>query len=175
MLRALKRAGERKRLVDGLFASLSARAREPFFFRNLHVPDTIDGRFDLLTLHAWLVLERLGDDEDRELSQELINAIFVQFDESLRDLGVGDIGIGHRVKKMAGAFYGRLKAYGEAADADELASAILRNVYRGDGRAANSAAALAAYAANARETLRTASAAGGSLDFGPIPERAAAA
>jgi cytochrome b pre-mRNA-processing protein 3 len=175
MLKTWKKAGERRRLADRLFAGLAARAREPFFFTNLHVPDTIDGRFDLLTLHAWLVLDRLGGEEYRDLSQELINAIFVQFDESLRDLGVGDIGIGHRVKKMADAFYGRLKAYREAADEGELATAILRNIYRGDSRAAQSAAALAAYAVNARETLRDGSAASGSLDFGPIPERAVAA
>jgi cytochrome b pre-mRNA-processing protein 3 len=167
MLKALRRLGDRKRMAEGLCASLAARAREPVFFLDLAVPDTLDGRFDLLTLHAWLVLERL--DGERDLSQGVIDTLFIQFDESLRQLGVGDIGIGHRVKKMADAFYGRLKAYGDAKDADELAAAILRNVYRGEERHAAAAHALGRYALSARARLANANAAGGELDFGPVP------
>jgi cytochrome b pre-mRNA-processing protein 3 len=155
MLKALRRLGDRKRLADGLFAGLAARAREPVFFLELGVPDTIDGRFDLLALHAWLVLERLA--AERDLSQTLTDIIFVQFDESLRQLGVGDIGIGHRVKKMADAFYGRLKAYGGAEDEGALAEAILRNVYRGDE----------ARAGEAGDRLSGCDLTG--LDFGPLP------
>lgn len=165
MLKVLRRLGDRKRLAEGLFAGLAARARAPVFFLDLSVPDTIDGRFDLLTLHAWLVLERLAG--ERDLSQSLTDIIFVQFDESLRQLGVGDIGIGHRVKKMADAFYGRLKAYGDAANADELATAILRNIYRGDAASTDAARALAAYASNARASLAGSDMA--DVDFGPLP------
>ena len=165
MLKALRRMGNRKRLADGLFAGLTARAREPVFFLDLAVPDTIDGRFDLLTLHAWLVLERLTG--ERDLSQSLTDTIFVQFDESLRQLGVGDIGIGHRVKKMADAFYGRLKAYGDAKDESELAIAILRNLYRGNERHADAAQKLAAYAMTARAHLSASNVT--DLDFGPLP------
>jgi cytochrome b pre-mRNA-processing protein 3 len=165
MLKALRRLGDRKRLAEGLFASLTARAREPVFFLELAVPDTIDGRFDLLTLHAWLVLERLA--VERDLSQSLTDIIFVQFDESLRQLGVGDIGIGHRVKKMADAFYGRLKAYDAAQDEGELAVAILRNIYRGDDARAGDAHTLAAYASNARARLAACDIA--EPDFGPLP------
>ncbi len=165
MLKALRRLGDRKRLADGLFAGLAARAREHLFFLDLAVPDTIDGRFDLLTLHAWLVLERLSG--ERDLSQSLTDVIFVQFDESLRQLGVGDIGIGHRVKKMADAFYGRLKAYGDAQDESELATAILRNLYRGDERCGDEARRLASYAHHARAHLASSNIA--DLDFGPLP------
>jgi cytochrome b pre-mRNA-processing protein 3 len=147
MLKALRRLGDRKRLADGLFAGLAARAREPVFFLELGVPDTIDGRFDLLALHAWLVLERLA--AERDLSQTLTDIIFVQFDESLRQLGVGDIGIGHRVKKMADAFYGRLKAYG------------------GDEARAGEAGRVATYALAARDRLSGCELTG--LDFGPLP------
>jgi cytochrome b pre-mRNA-processing protein 3 len=167
MLKALRRLGDRKRLSEGLFAGLTARAREPLFFLELGVPDTIDGRFDLLTLHAWLVLERLA--AERDLSQALTDTIFVQFDESLRQLGVGDIGIGHRVKKMADAFYGRLKAYREAKDESELAAAIQRNIYRGEASAAQSAQVLALYATQARAQLADADIVAGALDFGPLP------
>ena len=172
MLKALRRLGDRKRLADGLFAGLTARSREPVFFLEFNVPDTIDGRFDLLTLHAWLVLERLAG--ARDLSQSLTDTIFVQFDESLRQLGVGDIGIGHRVKKMADAFYGRLKAYGAAKDESELATAILRNIYRGEAARAQSAQALALYALQARAQLADADIIGGALDFGPLPTPAEA-
>jgi cytochrome b pre-mRNA-processing protein 3 len=165
MLKALRRLGDRKRLADGLFAGLAARAREPLFFRDLAVPDTLDGRFDLLTLHAWLVLERLS--AERDLSQSLTDTIFVQFDEGLRQLGVGDIGIEHRIKKMADAFYGRLKAYGDAKDESELATAMLRNIYRGEERRGDDARKLAAYAARAREHLSASNVA--DLDFGPLP------
>jgi cytochrome b pre-mRNA-processing protein 3 len=165
MLKALRRRGDRKRLADGLFAGLAARARNPVFFVDLRVPDTLDGRFDLLTVHAWLVLERLSS--ERDLSQSLTDTIFVQFDESLRQMGVGDIGIGHRVKKMADAFYGRLKAYGDAKDEDELATAILRNIYRGDAECADAARTLAAYVSTARSRLAASSIA--ELDFGPLP------
>jgi cytochrome b pre-mRNA-processing protein 3 len=165
-LKALRRLGDRKRLAEGLFAGLTARVRAPVFFLELGVPDTIDGRFDLLALHAWLVLERLA--AERDLSQSLTDTIFVQFDESLRQLGVGDIGIGHRIKKMADAFYGRLKAYGDAQDESELAVAILRNVFRDDERRAGEARSLAAYALIARDRLSASDIA--VLDFGPLPE-----
>jgi cytochrome b pre-mRNA-processing protein 3 len=172
MLKVLRRLGDRKRLAEGLAARLTARAREPIFFLELGVPDTLDGRFDLLTLHAWLVLERLS--AERDVSQSLIDTLFIQFDEGLRQLGVGDIGIGHRVKKMADAFYGRLKAYGEAKDEGELAAAILRNIYRSDERHGDAARALAAYATSARARLAEANVASGELDFGPMPMEARA-
>jgi cytochrome b pre-mRNA-processing protein 3 len=172
MLKVLRRLGDRKRLAEGLAARLTARAREPIFFLELGVPDTLDGRFDLLTLHAWLVLERLS--AERDLSQSLIDTLFIQFDEGLRQLGVGDIGIGHRVKKMADAFYGRLKAYGEAKDEGELAAAILRNIYRSDERHGDAARAFATYAMSARARLAEANVASGELDFGPMPMEARA-
>jgi cytochrome b pre-mRNA-processing protein 3 len=172
MLKVLRRLGDRKRLAEGLAARLTARAREPIFFLELGVPDTLDGRFDLLTLHAWLVLERLS--AERDLSQSLIDTLFIQFDEGLRQLGVGDIGIGHRVKKMADAFYGRLKAYGQAKDAGELAAAILRNIYRSDERHGDAARALATYATSARVRLAEANVVSGELDFGPMPMEARA-
>jgi cytochrome b pre-mRNA-processing protein 3 len=170
MLKALRRLGDRKRLADELFAGLAARAREPLFFLDLAVPDTIDGRFDLLTLHAWLVLERLSG--ERDLSQSLTDTIFVQFDESLRQLGVGDIGIGHRIKKMADAFYGRLKAYGDAKDEGELAMAILRNLYRGDECHSDAARRLARYAHSVRAHLGASNI--DDLDFGPLTVEARA-
>lgn len=115
MLKALLKSRSGKSLGAALCTTIGAQARQPVFFAKLGVPDTIDGRFDLVVLHAWLVLERLREQGMKDVSQGLIDMLFASFDESLRDLGVGDIGIGHRVKKMADAFYGRLSAYGAAA------------------------------------------------------------
>jgi cytochrome b pre-mRNA-processing protein 3 len=160
MLKAMKRSKQTRDAAERLYAALVARAREPVFFASLDVPDTLDGRFDLLTLHAWMLLERHNG--DRALSQALIDRIFVGFDEALREMGAGDIGIGRRIKQFATAFYGRLKAYEAAGPA--LAEALVRNLYR--GTATPSAAIVAAYSEGARSHL---AAAGEGLDFGPLP------
>lgn len=169
MLKALLKSREDKALGASLYAGIGRRAREPVFFTALGVPDTIDGRFDLLALHAWLVLERLRRPDMNDSSQGLIDTLFASFDEGLRELGVGDIGIGHRMKKMADAFYGRLAAYGAAADESTLTAAILRNVYRGEAGHEDAAQRLAQYAVAARASLDRGDISSGEPDFGPLP------
>lgn len=167
MLNALRKSGERKKAAERLCAGIIARARAGEFFAIFHVPDTIDGRFDMVTLHAWLVLSRLRELNARDLSQGIMDSLFIGFDEALRDLGVGDMGLGPRMKKMANAFYGRLQAYGDAANEAELADAILRNVYRGDAARDADARVLAAYVNAARAHLAQSELA--TLDFGAMP------
>jgi cytochrome b pre-mRNA-processing protein 3 len=145
MLKALANSRKRRQAAAGLVSALVARARAPVFFTKFNVPDTIDGRFDLVALHAFLVLERLEAGGRRGLSQALTDAVFAGFDEGLRDLGAGDIGMGRRMKKMANAFYGRLNAYRAAVDIDSLADALLRNLYRGEVGHQASARRLAEY------------------------------
>jgi len=163
MLNLLKKSATRRALGNRLHALLTARAREPVFFREFEVPDTLDGRFDILTLHAWLALEHL----EGEAAQGLTDALFIGFDEAMREQGVGDIGLGHKMKRFADAFYGRLGAYGAAADAEELGAAIARNLYRGAPSGDIRSRALADYALAAREYLKYG--AEGALDFGPLP------
>ena len=103
MLNALRRSKERRSLVSRLHAALVARARDPVFFARFGVKDTLDGRFDLLVLHAWLVLERLNAVGATPLSQAFVDTVFVGFDEALREMGAGDIGIGRRMKQFADA------------------------------------------------------------------------
>ena len=168
MLNGLKkRAGERQ-AAQALLAETTARARLPVFYKTYGVADTIDGRFDLLVLHAWLVLEGLAAQKLQGLSQGLVDALFVQFDEALRQQGAGDMAMGRRMTKMANAFYGRLKVYGEAADEAALAEAIQRNVYRGDGAKVEEARALAIYAVTTRRHLSDADLSRGA-EFGPPP------
>lgn len=164
MLNALRQGKERRDLAGRLYAALVKRAREPVFFERFGVADTVDGRFDLLVLHAWLVLDRVGT---AGLSQALIDTIFVGFEEGLRELGAGDIGMGKRVKKLAGAFYGRLEAYRHADGEAPLAEALARNLYR--GRQQDQAVGLAAYVSSAKATLADCNVEAGIVDFGPLP------
>jgi cytochrome b pre-mRNA-processing protein 3 len=163
MLNLFSRSKQRRESAARIYAALLARAREPVFFARLGVPDSLDGRFDLLTLHAWLVLERLP--AGRGLAQDLIDTIFTGFDEALRELGAGDIAMLRRMKQFAGAFYGRLEAYGEAQDEAALAAALSRNLYRGEAACAR---AMTDYVLRARERL-TAWNGQDMPEFGPLP------
>jgi len=170
MLSLLKKNPARadgRRLYDGLVS----RSRAPSFFTGLAVPDTVDGRFDMLVLHAWLALSALGETGARDTAQGLTDAIFTGLDEALREQGAGDMGIGRRLKAMADGFYGRLTVYQNAADREELAAALARNIWRG-AAVDERARILADYALGARDHLMRSLP--GALDFGPLPVCAAA-
>jgi len=160
MLNTMLRGKLHRQAVEHLYAQLVARAREPVFFARFAVPDTLDGRFDLLTLHAWLLLARLK--EEPVLAQALVDRVFIGFDGALRELGVGDIGLGRRLKALASAFYGRLEAYGGAGTVEEMTAALGRNLYR--GAPPSCIGALAAYVLASAVTVSPAGA-----DFGPLP------
>jgi cytochrome b pre-mRNA-processing protein 3 len=163
MLNLLRKTVARKRDARLLYDALVSRAREPVFFAGFGVADSLDGRFDMLAFHAWLVLAELKGGEP---AQALIDTIFTGFDEAMREQGVGDMGIGHKLKAMAKAFYGRMSAYDAAKSEEELAVALARNIWRG-AQTDDRARPLAAYAFAARahlaKSLPTA------LDFGPLP------
>lgn len=169
MIEGLKQRHRRAETASRLCAAASSRAREPVFYREYGVADSIDGRFDLVALHAWLVLEALQESGETVLAQSFVNALFARFDDALREQGVGDIGIGRRMKKMASAFYGRLRAYSASADDSQLTAAILRNVYRGDRSRVDSAASLAKYVGVVREEMISCCLASGELRFAPVP------
>jgi cytochrome b pre-mRNA-processing protein 3 len=162
MLNFLRKSAARKALGQRLHADVVARARAPVFFREFMVPDTIDGRFDLVALHGWLALEHLRG----EAAQGLVDAIFIGFDEAMREQGQGDMGLGRKMKQFADAWYGRLSAYSGAEDRDSLAAALARNLYRG-AKVDDRVISLAEYAMAAREFMRYARPE--ELDFGPAP------
>ena len=171
MLKALRRSSHRAKLVRSLYAALNAQARQRTFFADFAVADSLDGRFDLVALHAWLVFERLRTAGLADVAHALSDAIFVGFDEALRDLGAGDMSMGRKIKQMGDAFNGRINAYGAATGEDELSAAILRNVYRGEQTRTREALALARYAIAARRHLGECNVADGALNFGPLPEQ----
>jgi cytochrome b pre-mRNA-processing protein 3 len=161
-----RRSGE---TAGRLCAAVSRRARDPVFYRDYGVADSIDGRFDLLALHAWLLLQRLRETGEDRLAQSFVNALFARFEEALREQGAGDIGMSRRMKKMAGAFYGRLEAYSQSSGQDELATAILRNVYRGAPNRVEEAASLAKYIDEARRQITGGRLERGELELRPVP------
>ncbi len=116
-----------------LYGAAVAQARRPEFYSTLGVPDTLDGRFELVALHVFLILHRLKRDraETEDLAQQVFDAMFADMDRSLREMGAGDVGVGPKVKRMAQAFYGRVSAYDAAlaAEPGKLADALRRNLY----------------------------------------------
>jgi cytochrome b pre-mRNA-processing protein 3 len=136
------------------------------------VPDTVDGRFDMLALHLILVLDRLRKEgPDDPFAQQLTDYFFADMDRSLREMGAGDLSVGKKVRRMAEVFYGRVKAYAgplAAGDRQGLAEAVARNVY-GEPRPSAEALSLANYAIAASEHLRRLGARAileGRLEFG---------
>lgn len=140
--------------VARLHEAIVAQSRLPaFYLPPFGAPDTLEGRFEILTLHAGLVLRRLSlsPEPGPELAQALSDAVFTRFDDALREIGISDVGVPKKMKKLASAFMGRGVAYAEALTQGEaeLAAALARNVLggAGDGKA------LAAYTARAHEKL----------------------
>jgi cytochrome b pre-mRNA-processing protein 3 len=140
--------------IEAIYGTIVTQAREPIFYQDLGVPDTVNGRFDLLLLHLWLVLRRLRTVEGGiELSQALFDRFCEDMDGNLREMGVGDLTVPKRMKAFGEAFYGRTRAYDQALEAggEALASAISRNIL--DGGAIAQARRLAAYAGSAEAHL----------------------
>ncbi|MEN3950368.1 ubiquinol-cytochrome C chaperone family protein [Iodidimonas sp. SYSU 1G8] len=137
-------------VANALYNTLVGQSRQPAFYLDGGVPDTLDGRFDMIVLHAFLVMRRLRDGGERgeTLSQVLFDEMFSDMDRSLREMGVGDMGIGKRVRAMGKAFMGRVKAYDEGLDTggDALEQALLRNLYRSAPPSDESLASMVAYA-----------------------------
>ncbi|MBO6719403.1 MAG: ubiquinol-cytochrome C chaperone [Rhizobiaceae bacterium] len=120
-------------IVDALYEQIVAAARQPAPYADWAVPDTPLGRFELLSLVMILVLRRLKGEPGAasDVAQDLVDTFFRDMDHSIRELGVGDVGVPKRMKKLSRMFYGRAQSYGSALDArDEgaLKAALSRNV-----------------------------------------------
>ena len=131
--------GQRRQSLEAekLYAAAIEVARRPVFFQQFGVQDSVDGRFDSLSLVVISIMRRLTDcgDEGREISQQLFDSMFADMDLSLREMGAGDIGVSKRVRVMAEAFLGRLEAYVTALDNNDrvaLRLALGRNLFRCD-------------------------------------------
>ena len=121
-----------------LYGAAVAAARSPFFYAELAVRDSVEGRLDLIHLHAALLVRRLRRDADQRgpaLAQAVFDAMFSDMDVNLREMGVSDLVVGKRVRGLWEAFHGRALAYEtalDAGDATAMATALARNVWRED-------------------------------------------
>lgn len=133
MLNSIKRFVRSSKFSDAapLYTAIVNQSRQKVFYEKMGVPDTLDGRFEIISLHMFLVLHRLKDEAGiAGFSQQLFDLFFADMDVCLREMGVGDMGIGHRIKDMAQSFYGRLKYYEDAlGDDSKMVQVLKRNVY----------------------------------------------
>jgi cytochrome b pre-mRNA-processing protein 3 len=165
-----------------LYAVAVAQARDPGFYLRRSVPDTIDGRYELVVLHVFLLLRRLKQQgpDAHQLGRRLMEVMVDDFDAAMRQMGIGDTGIARRVKEMARGFAGRLKAYDDALDAalngdDEPLDATLDNNLYGTAPDVPPAARAAVLAYVRRETAALAvrpleELLAGRAAFGPVCE-----
>lgn len=120
-------------ITEALYASIVAAARQESFYSQWNVPDTPLGRFEMVSLHMFLFQHRLRGEGAAayDIAQILIDDFFTDVDHSLRELGVGDMGVPKRMKKLAKMYYGRTAAYSDAldrGDSDALTDALARNI-----------------------------------------------
>jgi cytochrome b pre-mRNA-processing protein 3 len=148
LLPRMGRRASHERTGFVLYGAAVAAAREPYVYTVHGVPDTLDGRFDLIGLYASLLIQRLRflPDPGPALAQAVFDAMFSDMDQALREMGVGDLSVGRKVRTMWEAFHGRARAYEEALvnpDPDTLSTALARNVWRGATPPPGAASALA--------------------------------
>jgi cytochrome b pre-mRNA-processing protein 3 len=165
MILARFRRKRRTDNIDRLYGAIVTQARRPAFYAAYAVPDTIEGRLDMVMLHTVLLLHRLNaaDGELQAVGQAVFDRFCLDMDDNLREMGVGDLTVPKQMQRIAAAFYGRAKAYEEAlaADAPErLVEALQRNIYAGSPAAAEQASRLASYARTAVAHLHTQEASG---------------
>ena len=161
-----------------MYTAVVEQARLAPFYSVHGVPDSVDGRFEMIALHMFLVLQRLKASGQDELAQELFDTMFADMDQSLREMGAGDLGVGRRVRAMAEGLYGRIAAYqaGLAGNDEILAAALRRNLYGTVSEPGPGGAALSTLCRYLREAAALLRARPGlelsaeSLRFPPLPE-----
>lgn len=134
--------------VYAVYSAIVAQSRQPLFYAEWGVPDTVTGRFDMICLHLALLFRRLRHEgrEAAEFSQAVFDLFFRDMDRSLREMGAGDLAVPKKIGKMGSVFYGLLANLNEAMDEDDKAgveAVLVRNVYGGEAHPG--APALAAY------------------------------
>jgi cytochrome b pre-mRNA-processing protein 3 len=157
MLQRLFRTRPAQAIGRALYASVVEQSRSPALYERLGAPDTVEGRFEIYSLHVVLLLDRLRrqGDQAAETSQSLFDTYVKALDHALREMGVGDLSVGKKMRRLGEAFYGRAKSYEEAfaelPDTAKLQGLLSRTVYADAGT--DLAADLAAYVTAQRDAL----------------------
>ncbi len=156
--------------IEAIYGMIVTQTRIAAFYRDLGVPNTVDGRFDLLVVHLWLVLSRLRTGHSAGLAQGLFDRFCADMDDNLREMGVGDLTVPKRMRAFGEAFYGRSFAYDEAMAAGEaaLVQAFRKNVFNGREGAGAELAAYACEVSTALSAISDADLAAGRWAF-PVP------
>ncbi|MEA2906803.1 MAG: cytochrome b pre-mRNA-processing protein 3 [Alphaproteobacteria bacterium] len=150
MIMHLFRRTPRAASIASFYGMIVAQARAPVFYQDYGVPDTVNGRFEMVVLHAVMVLDRLtaGPEPLRAVGQAIFDLFCRDMDANLREMGVGDLAVPRTMRKIGEAFYGRQGAYRAALaapDRQALTEVLARNVFAGASGAAPGADRLAAY------------------------------
>lgn len=134
MCELLGRKNPYKQMARDVYANILTCSRQPKFYTDYGVPDTFDGRFDLMVLLIFLIFQRMisgGREEAIQFNQALFDVCFADMDQTLREMGIGDMGVPKHMRKMMKAFNGRMHAYEQALAEGRLALALEKNLYGG--------------------------------------------
>ena len=173
---AFGRKGAARKAAAILYTASVAAARDPAFYRDLAVADTVEGRFEMISLHVALLIGRVGAEGQAGavLSQAILDYMAADLDRSMREAGVGDLSVGRYMKRLGEGFYGRAAAYEDALHGaprrEALSAALLRNIYDGIAPGGGVLERLAIYAESQAGHLKAqpyASIALGTVDFLP--------
>lgn len=174
MILSLFRKNTATDAVYGVYRAIVAQSRQPVFYAEWGVPDTVTGRFDMISLHMAMVFRRLrANDAAKDFSQAVFDLFFKDMDRSLREMGAGDLGVPKKIQKMGNLFFGLLAAINEAmdrGDKEALASVFSRNIFGDAGM--DHARTLADYALELDKTLLAQpveAITGGTVTFGTTP------
>lgn len=132
MLTLLKKKNPYAQPAKLAYAQVLSHIRNPEFYRGFGVPDTQEGRFDLLLVHIFLMIDRMLQESAamQDFNQALFDVTFADMDQTLREIGIGDTGVPKRMRRMMKAFNGRMHAYSAAMQGGEALEAVLvRNLY----------------------------------------------
>ena len=177
MFGLLKAKNTYEEKARSVYAVMLERVREQVFYTEYGVPDTFDGRFDLLVIHASLVMESLVEqgDEGQQFNQALFDVMFADMDQALRQMGAGDMSVPKHMRRMMKGFNGRVQAYAEAETSKELQEALIRNLY---GTVKDPEAGyvnmIIEYIQSCRESIRRQQIMSGTISFVSFQERKAA-
>lgn len=132
MFKFLKERAKRKKIAKDLYETAVLQARLPVFYDEYNVPDSIDGRFEMISLHVGLFIRALNKMNELKQAQALFDVMFVIMDKSIREIGVGDLSVPKHMKRMMKGFKGRSLNYYDALDSDDmkaLQEAVKRNIF----------------------------------------------
>lgn len=125
-----KKTNPHRMMAESLYHRVVTQARQPFFYAELGVPDTVDGRFDMILMHIFVVMRYLRERGEGETAQALYDVMFVDMDRAIREMGIGDLSVKKHMHRMMKAFNGRLTSYDRAiGNREALIEALRRNIY----------------------------------------------